>query len=99
MLRRQKRSKQKLIMPVLSKFYGIVIRMLLAFPNEAHFHASYGNAELVVGIAPLRIIQGDAPFRVRALVLHWAARHQEDLLAAWCRCLAHQRPAPIQPLP
>ena len=85
-------------MPVLSKFYGIVIRMLLAYPLEAHFHATYENSELVVGISPLRIIQGDAPFRVRALVLHWAARHEEDLLAAWSRCTARQRPRPIQPL-
>ena len=72
--------------------------MLLAYPNEAHFHANYGNAELVVGIAPLRIIQGDAPFRVRALVLHWAAQHQEELLAAWNQCADRQRPLPIQTL-
>ena len=72
--------------------------MLLAYPSEAHFHANYGNAELVVGIAPLRIIQGDAPFRVRALGLHWAAHHQEYLLAAWSQCAARQRPQPIQPI-
>jgi hypothetical protein len=43
-------------MPVLSKFYGIVIRMLAARPVEARFHAIYGNWELVVGIWPLHII-------------------------------------------
>lgn len=30
-------------MPVLSKFYGIVIRMVFAPSFAAHFHASYGT--------------------------------------------------------
>ena len=48
-------------MPVLSKFYGIVIRMLVARSFAARFHAIYGNTELVVAIDPVRIVQGDAP--------------------------------------
>ena len=47
-------------MPVISKFYGIVIRMLCARPLDARFHAIYGDWELVVSIWPLTIIQGDA---------------------------------------
>ena len=73
-------------MPVLSKFYGIVIRMLRAQGFAARFHAIYENTELVVGVRPLRIIQGDAPRRVRELVLEWAAQHQQELLIAWNRC-------------
>ena len=38
-------------MPVISKFYGIVIRMLFIRPFVAHFHAFYGDCELVVGSA------------------------------------------------
>ena len=85
-------------MPVISKFYGIVIRMLFLRSFVAHFHAIYENCELVVGIAPLRIIQGDAPSRVRAMVLEWAAQHEEELLQAWNRLSAAQRPLPIAPL-
>jgi len=85
-------------MPVISKFYGIVIRMLFLRSFAAHFHAIYGNWELVVGIAPLRIIQGDAPGRVRAMVLEWALQHREELLQAWNRLGAAQQPRPIAPL-
>jgi len=85
-------------MPVLSKFYGIVIRMLFNRSFAAHFHAIYNNWELIVGVAPLRIIQGDAPGRVRAMVLEWAAEHQEELLQAWNRLSAAQQPLPIAPL-
>ena len=85
-------------MPVISKFYGIVIRMLFARALTARFHAIYGDAELVVGISPLGIIQGEAPARVRYLVLEWAEQHQTELLADWERCARAEVPVPITPL-
>jgi hypothetical protein len=85
-------------MPVLSKFYGVVVRMLFAPLLGAHFHAIYGEHELVVAIEPLAVIQGDAPARVRWMVMEWAARHQTELLAAWQRCQAGLRPQAIAPL-
>ena len=85
-------------MPVISKFYGIVIRMLRAQAFEPRFHAIYNNSELVVRIWPLAVVQGDAPSRVRELVLEWATQHQQELLAAWNRCHFGQAPQPIAPL-
>ena len=85
-------------MPVISKFYGIVIRMLCIRSLGARFHAIYNDSELVVGIWPLTIIQGDAPGRVREMVLEWAAQHQQELLATWNRGSFGQRPFAIAPL-
>jgi Domain of unknown function (DUF4160) len=85
-------------MPVLSKFYGIVIRMLRAQGLTAHFHAIYENSELVVSIWPLKVIQGDAPRRVRDMVLEWATQHQQELLMAWNRCSSGLPPVRIEPL-
>ena len=85
-------------MPVLSKFYGIVIRMLFATRLEARFHAFYEQWELVVGIWPVTIIQGDAPHRVKEMVLEWAGQHQRELLAAWNRCQMGMKPMSIEPL-
>jgi len=85
-------------MPVLAKFYGIVVRMLFAPVLGAHFHAIYGDYEMVVAIQPLAVIQGDAPQRVQELVLEWAAQHQRELLAAWRRCQHRLRPQAIGPL-
>jgi hypothetical protein len=86
-------------MPVISRFYGIVIRMLCARALAARFHAIYGDSELVVGIWPLRIIQGEAPGQVRELVLAWAGQHQQELLADWNRLQAGLIPHRIAPLP
>ncbi len=85
-------------MPVVSKFYGIVIRMLFLRQWTAHFHAIYGEAELVVGIAPVRILQGEAPLRVRRMVVEWATAHQAELLEAWERLALARAPLPIAPL-
>ncbi len=85
-------------MPVISKFYGIVIRMFFIQPFVAHFHAIYGDSELIVGINPLRILQGEAPRRVCAMVLEWAEQHQAELQQAWRRLGSAQGPQPIQPL-
>jgi len=85
-------------MPVLSKFYGIVIRMVFIRPFAARFHAIYEQWELIVGITPLTIIHGDAPGRVREMVLEWAAEHQRELLEDWTRCGLALPPLPIEPL-
>jgi hypothetical protein len=85
-------------MPVLSKFYGIVIRMFFAYPMAPHFHAIFGNSELMVSIYPPRVIQGEASPGVRRLVLAWAQQHQEELLEAWGRCQNRQAPGQIAPL-
>ena len=85
-------------MPVLAKFYGIVIRMLLVREFTAHFYAYYDNWELMIGVAPVRIIQGEAPARVRELVLEWATQHQYELLGAWNRLAQGRQPGAIQPL-
>jgi hypothetical protein len=73
--------------------------MLCVRALSARFHAIYGDAELVVQIAPLRIVAGQAPSRVSDLVLEWAQAHQRELLEAWNRCRLAERPAPIPPLP
>ncbi len=85
-------------MPVISKFYGIVIRMFFSRSLNARFHAFYEQWELVVSIWPLVVIQGDAPRRVREMVLEWATNHQTELLTAWNRCQLGMKPMAIEPL-
>ena len=82
-------------MPVLAKFYGIIIRMICAQSLGARFHAFYENHELVVNIWPLQVVGGDAPDWVKAKVLEWASRHQGELMEAWHSCKMHCPPQPI----
>jgi hypothetical protein len=85
-------------MPVISKFYGIVIGMFVVRTLPARFHAIYGEEELVVSINPLRIVGGQAPQRVCDLVMEWAAQHQRELQEAWNRLTHAEAPQRIAPL-
>ena len=85
-------------MPTISRFYGIIIRIFFNDPAPPHFHASYGEHELIVGIQPIPILEEHAPQQVRPMVLEWAALHQHELLADWQHCRNAAAPVPIAPL-
>jgi hypothetical protein len=85
-------------MPTISRFYGISIRLFYHDHAPPHFHAVYGDDELIVAIMPISILHGEAPGRVRSLVLEWAALHQAELVENWNRCRQAEPPLPIAPL-
>jgi hypothetical protein len=63
-------------MPELSRFFGIVIRMFYSDHEPAHFHAIYGEHEVLIEIETLSLFRGSLPRRALALVLEWAALHR-----------------------
>jgi len=85
-------------MPTLSTFYGIMVRMYHRDHPPPHFHAVYGEHELIVGVNPIVVLEGTAPPRVRSMVLEWAALHQGELQAAWEACQRQELPGRIDPL-
>ncbi len=85
-------------MPVLSKFCGVVVGMWFVPLLGAHFHAIYGEHEVMVSIPSLSVIQGELPEPVSRMVLDWAWRHQADLMLAWHRCAERHCPESIPPV-
>lgn len=72
-------------MPVLSIFYGIIVRMY----NEAggkhnmpHIHAEYSGEEVVVDLDG-NVIEGSFPKNKLKLLEAWIEIHREDLEANW----------------
>ena len=53
-------------MPIISVFFGIVIRMYHDEHPPPHFHAVYQGFEAFVGIADGKIIHGRLPTKPRA---------------------------------
>lgn len=86
-------------MPELSRFYGIIIRMYFADHAPPHFHAFYGDEEVVIDIRQLAIVRGSFSPRAFGLLMEWASIHQSDLLAAWDQASKAQPPMKIPPLP
>ena len=70
-------------MPIVSIFFGIVIRMYHDDHAPPHFHASYQGFEVLIAIADGRTIAGSLPKKAMRIVGEWTARHRAELLANW----------------
>ena len=58
------------------------MRMLIDQTFGTHFHAFYGDSELVIGLSPFRVIQGEAPPWVREWALDWVGHYRSRSLSA-----------------
>ncbi|MCD7821649.1 MAG: DUF4160 domain-containing protein [Clostridiales bacterium] len=78
-------EKEMKRMPVISRFYGLVIKMYFqqSEHNPPHFHVLYQDYMGAFDIRTLQMIEGDLPSRAQALVREWGAQHQEELLRIW----------------
>lgn len=71
--------------PVLSRFYGIIIRMyfLQKEHNPPHIHAIYGENVAAITIADGKVFEGDLPAKALEMVREWLSEHREELLTIW----------------
>ena len=85
-------------MPVISTFFGIVIRMFYQEHRPPHFHAEYQGQQATFlfsgDILAGEIRSGTA----RRLIREWAAEHRGELEANWARMKAGEALARIGPL-
>lgn len=72
-------------MPVLSRFYGIIIRMyfLQSEHNPPHIHAIYNDNVAAVDFMTGRVIEGHLPSKAMNMVQEWIALHREELKEIW----------------
>jgi hypothetical protein len=72
-------------MPVIARFYGVVIKMYFSQSEHSvpHFHAIYGEYNAVFDIQTLEMLEGDLPMRAERLAREWATQYQPDLLQMW----------------
>jgi uncharacterized protein DUF4160 len=85
-------------MPIISHFFGIIIRMFYNEHAPPHFHVEYGEYKASVNIQTLEVFDGKLTRRAQELVLDWAELHQKELLEDWELCRKHQEPKQIEPL-
>ena len=72
-------------MPVLSRFYGIIIRMYFqqAEHNPPHIHAIYAEDTAEITIKTKEVIDGHLPPKALAMAREWITIHEEELLEMW----------------
>lgn len=72
-------------MPVISKFYGIVIKIYFMKKkhNPPQLHAIYGEYMSAINIETLEVIEGDLPEKALKLVKEWIIKNKEDIMDIW----------------
>ena len=72
-------------MPVLSKFYGIIIRMYFQQSeyNPPYIHAIYGEHVAAIDFKKMEIIEGELPKKALELVYEWIKLYQKELENIW----------------
>jgi hypothetical protein len=85
-------------MPVVSTFFGIIIRMFFADHEPPHFHVEYQGQSATFDFAG-KLLAGELrSARARRLILEWARLHEHELRANWKRLKALQPLRQIAPL-
>ncbi len=72
-------------MPILSRFYGIIIKMYFQQKehNPPHIHAIYGEYVAVISINDFKVLEGELPKKAISLVMEWMSIHKDELLMMW----------------
>lgn len=68
-------------MPIISRFYGIIIRMYFqqSEHNPPHIHAIYGEYVAAIDFKKKRVIEGSLPKKALEMVMEWITIHEEEL--------------------
>ncbi len=88
-------------MPIISMFYGIIIRLYLLdnkHHNLPHIHARYAEYEASIAIEDGEILSGDLPRKQLRLVQAWIELRRDELLADWELAVSGEAPYKIAPL-
>lgn len=72
-------------MPLISNFYGIMIKMYFQQNehNPPHIHAIYGEYIGIIDIKSGKILEGNLPNKAVEMVKEWINQNKEDLLNMW----------------
>ena len=72
-------------MPIISRFYGLIIKMYFqqAEHQPPHIHVTYTEFSGSIVIADGSVLEGDLPSKALALVREWMSLHRDELQKIW----------------
>ena len=85
-------------MPIISIFFGIVVRMYYKEHEPAHFHAEHQGQDGKFDFSGKMIAGGIQSKTALRLIREWAELHRAELEANWARMKAGQPLDKIAPL-
>jgi len=84
--------------PIVSSFFGIVVRVFHDHHQPAHVHVEYAEHNAIVEIETGRLLAGRLPARAARMVEEWRGLSLADLRRCWNEAQAGKMPRRIKPL-
>jgi hypothetical protein len=84
-------------MPIISRFFGIILYMYWRDHSPPHFHAKYGGDEVIIEIASGNVT-GKISKRALLLIQEWRELHEKELLENWDLAVQRKNIREIPPL-
>jgi len=84
--------------PIISTFFGIVIRMFYREHEPAHFHAEYKGQQSKFDLRGKMMVGNIRSKVALRLIEHWASQHRRELEANWENMKAGRVLERIEPL-
>ena len=85
-------------MPVISTFYGIVIRMFYREHEPAHFHAEHSGQQATFNFDGKLVAGEIKSSKARRRIRQWVLQHRSQLEVNWVKMKAAQPLETIEPL-
>jgi len=85
-------------MPIISVFFGIIIRMFYKEHEPAHFHAEYQGQQGKFGLDGMMMVGNIRSRTALGLIARWASLHRGELEANWDNMKAGRPLQRIEPL-
>lgn len=84
-------------MPIISRFYGIVVYIYWRDHTPPHFHAKYQDEEVAIDIETGHV-KGIIPPRALAFLQEWRGLHIDELMENWNLASQSKQMRRIDPL-
>lgn len=88
-------------MPVISMFYGLIVRMFFFDTDKhhvPHIHVEFAEFNAVLAIADGEVLAGELPRAKLKLAQAWVEIHRDDLAADWTLAVEGRELFKIEPL-
>ena len=85
-------------MPIISAFFGIVVRMSYKEHEPAHFHAEHAGPQAKFDFDGALVAGEIRSRQARQRIRRWAERHRAELDLNWAKMKAAQPLDAIEPL-
>ena len=85
-------------MPVISAFFGLIIRIYYSDHNPPHFHAQYGDDQVIIEIRSGKVLKGKVPARLQFFLELWRRKNTTEIMEAWDCAQNLQVPKKVKPL-